>query len=370
MTGRGVSDSDMPNLPRPGRRDAPAIPDASLAALLAGTPPPDQSAAVQPAADVVAALRAGPGRDELGGEAAALAEFRSCRARAARPASRARRRPRAARRAMRIPVRAAAAAAVAAVGIGSLASAAYAGALPAPIQRLAHAAIWAPAVTRSHPHQGAEPGAGHPAVAQCPAPERGGTTAPALDAGMPSARTAGASTAGTRTSAGAAGGRQGVPCGPARRPARRRTTRTGCWPAPWPSRPVAAGHGRSRTPVPQPGWSRRAAWYPGGSGASARPAGTAAAHGAAVSSRPSRSCAGFRWRSHDRSGRWPYGAGHRGRSPAPWPTGRPVPHHGTLAPDPGTGDGPPASSEPAPPSHSAPASQHVPRSPTSPPSRR
>jgi hypothetical protein len=367
----------MPNLPWPGRREAPAIPDASLAALLAGTPPPDQSAAVQPAADVVAALRAGPARDELGGEAAALAEFRNGRARAARPTSRARRGQRPARRATRIPVRVTAAAAVAAVGIGSLASAAYVGALPTPIQRLAHATIWAPAATRGRVHQAAAPDAGHPAAAPCPA-TRGGTTAPARAAGTRPASTAGAS-----ESVASAGVRHpGTPCGPIRRPARRLTARAGCWPAAWPSRTSAAGFGWSRTSVPEPGWSRtagpqpgqsgRPAQYPGGSGASGRPARTTRARQAAASPRPFWSCAASRRRSHDQPGHWPYGAGHRDRSPQPRPTSGPGPYSGTPSPQPGSGsrDGPPASSKPAPPSHSPPARQSVSRSPTSPPSRR
>jgi hypothetical protein len=140
----------MPNFPWPSRPDAPPISDASLAALLAGAELPAGSPPeLQPVADVLAALTAGPAGDELAGEAAALAAFRN-RAGVPVPAhrSRHRRHP--------VPVsllsaRAAAAAAVAALGIGGFATAAFAGALPAPAQQFAHHTIGAPAPDRGQP---------------------------------------------------------------------------------------------------------------------------------------------------------------------------------------------------------------------------
>ncbi|MGH3394307.1 MAG: hypothetical protein ACRDPO_06420, partial [Streptosporangiaceae bacterium] len=73
----------MPSFRWPPRRDESALSDESLAALLAGAQPPeDVPRELRPALDVLAALRARPGRDELLDEAAALAEFRI---RAARP---------------------------------------------------------------------------------------------------------------------------------------------------------------------------------------------------------------------------------------------------------------------------------------------
>ncbi len=68
----------MPNFPWPDHRDVPGTGDTSLAALLAGAglravPLPES----QPITDILAALTAGPAADELAGEHAALAEFRS-----------------------------------------------------------------------------------------------------------------------------------------------------------------------------------------------------------------------------------------------------------------------------------------------------
>jgi len=137
MTGPGVSDHDMPSFRRSARRDESALTDESLAALLSGTqdPPPE----LRHALDVLAALQAGPARDELADEAAALAEFRI---NAARP------RPRLAsgsrRRLTRLPslsAKVAAATAVVAVAIGGVAAAAVVGVLPGPVQHALHDAI-------------------------------------------------------------------------------------------------------------------------------------------------------------------------------------------------------------------------------------
>lgn len=135
MTGPGVSDHDMPSFRRSGRRDESALTDESLAALLAGTQ--DAPPELRPAMDVLAALQAGPARDELADEAAALAEFRINAARPG-PANGHRRRP------VRLPslsAKVAAATAVVAVAIGGVATAAVVGVLPTPVQHALHDAI-------------------------------------------------------------------------------------------------------------------------------------------------------------------------------------------------------------------------------------
>jgi len=143
----GVPNDDMPNFIRPAARDGLPFSDAALAALLAGTEPPEPMPGLQPVADVLAALRSGPTGDELAGEASVLAEFRrSAGVVAHTPA---RHRPR--RVTSLAGARAAVAAAVAALSLGGLATAAYAGILPAPVQRLAHDTIGAPAAPSGSP---------------------------------------------------------------------------------------------------------------------------------------------------------------------------------------------------------------------------
>ncbi len=133
----------MPNFSWLSRRDASAIEDAALAALLSGTEAPgDLPAGLQPAADVVAALRARPASDELVGENVALAEFRA-RVGVSDPAGqRHRRRP--SLLTSLASAKAVAAAAVVAIAVGGVATAAYAGALPSSAQRIAHELIDAP----------------------------------------------------------------------------------------------------------------------------------------------------------------------------------------------------------------------------------
>jgi hypothetical protein len=132
MTGPGVSDHDMPSFRRSGRRDESALTDESLTALLAGTQ--DAPPELRHALDVLAALQAGPARDELANEAAALAEFRINGARP-RAASGARRRP---ARLPSLSAKVAAATAVVAVAIGGVAAAAVVGVLPGSAQRALH----------------------------------------------------------------------------------------------------------------------------------------------------------------------------------------------------------------------------------------
>ena len=153
----------MPNFPWPDRWDASWIKDAAPAALLAGTEmPPDSGPGLQPVADVLAALGAPAGSDELAGEAVAMTEFRHrfgvpaptpCRSRRRRPTL----------LTSLLSAKAAAVAAIAAVGVGAAATtAAFAGALPGPLQQFAHQTFGAPAA-----HQDKAPPAG-PAASATP----------------------------------------------------------------------------------------------------------------------------------------------------------------------------------------------------------
>jgi hypothetical protein len=154
MTERGVPNNDMPNFSWRARGEAAGIPDADLAALLAGAAPPaDASAQLLHVADVLAALTAAPGRDETAGEAAALAEFRQ-RVGVSSPLIRSRRR-RPTLLSSLLSAKAAAVAAVAAVSLGGVATAAFANALPTAAQKFAHDTIGAPS-----PHASASANAG------------------------------------------------------------------------------------------------------------------------------------------------------------------------------------------------------------------
>ena len=64
----------MPNIPQSPLQDGSAVTDADLVALLAGKR--DVAPALQPVADVLAALSAEPSLGELAGETRAVAEFR------------------------------------------------------------------------------------------------------------------------------------------------------------------------------------------------------------------------------------------------------------------------------------------------------
>jgi hypothetical protein len=134
----------MPNFTWPNRRDVPLISDASLAALLTGAELPLGAAPeLRPLAQALAELAGRPAEDELTGEADTLTAFRVHFGTLA-PAHHAGRNRRSRLRSRHLPLRAAAAAATI-LGLGGLATAAYAGALPAGLQRLAHDIIGAPA---------------------------------------------------------------------------------------------------------------------------------------------------------------------------------------------------------------------------------
>jgi hypothetical protein len=137
----------------------------ALAALLAGSELPAGAAAgLRPVADVLAALKAAPARDELAGLAAAQAEFRRRVGGPARPGRS--HRPGPAWRASRLGAKAAAAAATVAIALGGAGAVAYAGALPGSWQQFAHRTIGAPAPrqagsgTRARPHPAGHAGQG------------------------------------------------------------------------------------------------------------------------------------------------------------------------------------------------------------------
>lgn len=179
MTGRDVPDGDMSDIPEPQRTGLPDIPEEALDRLLAGSlPAGGEPSALQPVGELLAALTAGPDRAELRGHGWALAAFRQhgpapaavpAGAGAAGPAPASLRTPgrRGARRRRRtgplLPLRArlAATGAVATLALGGLTTAAYARALPAPVQRLAHDVIGAPPPAASPPgHPATPPGLG------------------------------------------------------------------------------------------------------------------------------------------------------------------------------------------------------------------
>jgi hypothetical protein len=237
VKGYDVSDPDMPNFPWAGRRDASE--DAALAALLAGAPA-DLPAELQPAADVLAALRARPAGDELAGESMALAEFRE-RVGASAPSRQPRRR-RPALLTSLMTAKAAVAAAAVAITIGGVATAAYAGALPTTAQGIAHSWIGAPAAHKDPHHASA---ADHHAVKPlCAAyfqAKAHGTKAQQAAALSKLEKAAGGAS------------KIAAYCGLADHK-RRHHVRPGCW-APtgsWSPRPLP-----SRSPRPTPSWSPR-----------------------------------------------------------------------------------------------------------------
>src|SRR5260221_6807253 len=138
----------MPIFPWSAPGDAPPVGDPAFDALLAGNLPPDNAAdGLRPVAQVIAALSAPPVASELAAEASVLAVFRGVVGRSAEPTrSRRRRHPLVT---SLLSAKLAAAAAAAAVTVGGVAAAAYAGALPAPMQKLAHDTLGAPSARPS-----------------------------------------------------------------------------------------------------------------------------------------------------------------------------------------------------------------------------
>jgi hypothetical protein len=244
----------MLNLPWLGRRDVPPIEDASLAALLSGAEVPDLAAGLQPVADVLAALRARPARDELAGEAVAMAEFRD-RVGVSDPVQYSRRR-RPALLTSLMSAKVAGAAIAVAIAVGGVATAAYAGALPSPAQQVAHEWIGAPAAHNSHPFRlsaghGAKPPA---APAPCAAYRRASVHG-----------TAAQKAAAYQRLVTAAGGADKIAayCRVPRRRPHQHVPHPSCWSAgPRPSRSPKPG--ASWSPSPRPSWSPspRPSWSP------------------------------------------------------------------------------------------------------------
>jgi len=153
----------MPNFPWLCRGDASETADPSLAAVLAWAQFPESSAPeMRRVGEILAALTAGPADGELAGEAAALAAFRS-RPGVPLPAPRTHRQTRRPLFPL-LSAKAAATAGAAVISFGAFATAAYARALPAPIQQLAHVIIGAPTAegkSATSPYSGS-PGATGP----------------------------------------------------------------------------------------------------------------------------------------------------------------------------------------------------------------
>jgi len=160
----------MPSIPQSPLQDGSAVTDAELAALLAGNR--DVAPWLQPVADVLAALSTEPSPGELAGEARALAAYRR---QTGGPATHRRARRGTAGLTPRLSTKIAAGAAAAAVVMGGAATAAFAGVLPAPIQRLAHDALGAPNAPSAPQHRPAR----DITVAPAPPGSRGKLTASA-----------------------------------------------------------------------------------------------------------------------------------------------------------------------------------------------
>src|SRR6266851_7308484 len=145
----------MPIFPWSARGDVPPVGDPAFDALLAGNLlPEDTAGGLRPVAEAIAALNAAPVTSELAAQASALRAF-SAAGRSGEPARSLRRRH--PLLSSLLSAKLAAAAAAAAVSLGGVAAAAYAGALPASMQKIAHETLGAPA-----PHPSARPT--HPAT--------------------------------------------------------------------------------------------------------------------------------------------------------------------------------------------------------------
>ncbi len=151
MRDSGVPHDDMLSFPWRSRMDIPQIGDDALDALLARDLEPEETTAtLRPVAEMLAALRAAPSGGNLAGLDQALEEFRRAggmpdgfhRSRPRRPAL------------LRTLLSIKLAAAVAASVLGGSIAAAYAGALPAALQKFAHNSIAAPVASASpRPHE-------------------------------------------------------------------------------------------------------------------------------------------------------------------------------------------------------------------------
>ena len=144
MTGGGACDDDMPTFPRTAPGEIPPVGDPAYDALLARTlAPEDAPTGLRPVAQGFAALYEAPVNVEPAAEKNALAAFRAAVGKPVEPAHPRRRRHPVLTSLLSAKLAAAAAAAAVTLGGGAVA-AAYAGKLPAPVQKLAHDTIGAP----------------------------------------------------------------------------------------------------------------------------------------------------------------------------------------------------------------------------------
>jgi hypothetical protein len=174
VTGSGVPDGDMPISMRPDRGDVPQLGDPAFDALLARTLRPEEAvASLRPMVESFAVLYAAPVDSGPAVEASAMNAFRALagpgrgaattgrgrRGAAAGPGRHGGRRSGAGgwTRSRLASIRLGVAAAAVALTAGG-AAAAYAGDLPGPMQRLAHAVIGAPLAAQGTPRP--EPGRG------------------------------------------------------------------------------------------------------------------------------------------------------------------------------------------------------------------
>ncbi len=149
MSGAGGYGGEMPEFPFPRRAGDQPVPGVALDRLLDGDFATGRTTPhVEALADLLSAAAGPPSDRELAGQAAAIAAFAR-----ERPVGGHRHAAVARRRSMLatlLGTKLAAAAAAAAVGFGGLAAAAYAGALPEPIQDFAHQTVGAPSARSDH----------------------------------------------------------------------------------------------------------------------------------------------------------------------------------------------------------------------------
>jgi hypothetical protein len=154
MSGPGGYGGEMPEFPFPRRAGDQPVPGVALDRLLDGDFATERTTPdVEALADLLSAAAGPPSDRELAGQTAAIAAF----ARERDVGSHRRQATVARRRSMLatlLGTKLAAAAAAGAIGFGGLAAAAYAGALPEPIQDFAHQTVGAPSASSDHSDPG------------------------------------------------------------------------------------------------------------------------------------------------------------------------------------------------------------------------
>jgi hypothetical protein len=156
MSGPGGYGGEMPEFPFPRRARDQSVPGVALDRLLDGDFTTERATPeVEALADLLSAAAGPPSDRELSGQTAATAAFArewdaGCHQ---RPATATGRRS---MLATLLGTKLAAAAAAGAIGFGGLAAAAYAGALPEPIQDFAHQTVGAPAASSDHTDPGSQ----------------------------------------------------------------------------------------------------------------------------------------------------------------------------------------------------------------------